>query len=115
MGHSPDNKHHSKRTYWENHLQAWRESGKTQQAYCRDANLKPNTFCYWKRKLARHETASTIADENVRQKSAFVAVDLNRSRATQDGLAITLPGGIRLTGIDAQNLPLVKLLVGSLA
>ncbi|WP_428635189.1 IS66 family insertion sequence element accessory protein TnpA, partial [Sedimenticola sp.] len=35
--------------HWAEHLQAWRESGLSQQAYCQQQGLKPHQFWYWKR------------------------------------------------------------------
>ena len=35
---------------WKYHLKKWSESGQSQNAYCRDNNLRPNRFTYWKNK-----------------------------------------------------------------
>lgn len=116
MGTSLEANANSKQAYWESHLQAWRGSGKTQQAYCRDAKLKPNTFWYWKRKLTAPEVSIVPVNEAAQQQSAFVAVDIHPpQQPTLGELAITLPNGIQMTGVNAQNLPLVKLLVEGLA
>lgn len=114
MGTSSETNANGKQAYWEKHLQTWRESGKTQLAYCLDANLKPHTFWYWKRKLTALEAPATLDNEPTRQQSAFVAVDIHPSQPNLSGLAIALSSGIRVTGVNAQNLPLVKQLVESL-
>ena len=40
-----------KRRYWQEHLERWQTSGKTQAGYCIDENLSIPRFTYWKRKL----------------------------------------------------------------
>lgn len=38
--------------YWRGHVEGWRSSGLTQQAYCREQGISKNTLCYWVRRLA---------------------------------------------------------------
>ena len=40
-----------KRRYWQEHLERWQASGKSQAGYCTDENLSIPRFNYWKRKL----------------------------------------------------------------
>ncbi len=47
----PAGQREHKRTWWRNHLQAQRESGRTQAAYCRTHGLDPKYFTRWKGKL----------------------------------------------------------------
>jgi len=47
----PAGQREHKRTWWRNHLQAQRESGQTQAAYCRTHGLDPKYFTRWKGKL----------------------------------------------------------------
>jgi hypothetical protein len=37
--------------FWKNHLKEWSQTGLTQNAYCRNNNLRPNQFTYWKNKF----------------------------------------------------------------
>ncbi|MCP3942762.1 MAG: IS66 family insertion sequence element accessory protein TnpB [Desulfobacteraceae bacterium] len=37
--------------FWENHIAKWSQTGLSQNAYCRDNNLRPNQFTYWKNKF----------------------------------------------------------------
>lgn len=115
MGTSSETNAKGKQAYWEKHLQTWRKSGKPQLAYCREANLKPHTFWYWKRKFTALEVPTAPGNEPTRQQGAFIAVDVHPSQANLSGLTIALPSGIRMTGVNAQNLPLVKQLIESLA
>ena len=37
--------------FWKHHIEQWAESGLSQNAYCRENELKPNRFTYWKIKF----------------------------------------------------------------
>jgi hypothetical protein len=39
--------------FWENHIKEWSQTNLAQNAYCRNNNLRPNQFTYWKHKLKR--------------------------------------------------------------
>lgn len=41
----------SRRPFWQEHLQAWSESGLTQADYCRQHQLSAAAFGWWKRRL----------------------------------------------------------------
>src|SRR5476651_2258488 len=45
------------RAWWSDHLQAQRDSGQTQVAYCRARGLDPKYFTLWKRKLREERPA----------------------------------------------------------
>jgi hypothetical protein len=48
-------KANEKRTqFWRKHLKGWSQTGLTQNAYCRDNNLRPNQFTYWKNKFKKN-------------------------------------------------------------
>jgi hypothetical protein len=38
----------TKRSLWENHFQAWRESGLSITRWCNENKVNPSTFYYWK-------------------------------------------------------------------
>lgn len=42
----------AKRRFWQAHIGAWKKSGLTQIEYCRPHQLRPNQFCYWKKKIS---------------------------------------------------------------
>lgn len=45
-------KKNQKRThFWKRHIKQWSESGMSQNAYCRQNDLRPNQFTYWKIKF----------------------------------------------------------------
>jgi len=87
--------------FWQPHVTAWRASGLSQKAYCRQEALRSSTFGYWVRKLCpdRAQRAST---------SRFVPVT---PTAPARGLVLALPNGLEIRGVEAENLPLVKQLL----
>ena len=40
-----------RKKYWKNQIAAWRKSGESQVAFCRENELSRWAFLYWKRKL----------------------------------------------------------------
>ena len=44
---------HEKHSFWEHHLEQWRQSGLSQRAYCREHRLKPHRFNYWRRRILK--------------------------------------------------------------
>jgi transposase len=46
---------------WRGHLAAWRTSGLSQAAYCRQHGLTQNDFSWWKREIARRAVAAAPA------------------------------------------------------
>lgn len=41
----------SKQAFWQQHIDAWRQSGQSQQRYCQTQGIALATFGYWRRKL----------------------------------------------------------------
>ena len=39
------------RVFWQFHITAWADTKLSQAAYCRQNNLRPNQFTYWKKQL----------------------------------------------------------------
>ena len=46
---------------WRGHLAAWRTSGLSQAAYCRQHGLTQNDFSWWKREIGRRAVAAAPA------------------------------------------------------
>ena len=90
--------------FWQSHIAAWQQSGLTQKAYCEQQELRYTTFGYWVRKLRR---AAEPATE--KKGAAFVPVIPGTVQPT--GLILSLPNGLEIRGIEAQNLPLVRQLL----
>ena len=50
-------KHEIKRDSWQQQISNWRSSGLSQNEYCRRNAIALSTFCYWKSKINKEETA----------------------------------------------------------
>lgn len=97
------NKREEKRRYWSRHIQSWRQSGQTAQAYCRRHQLKSHQFQYWR------QVFETPAGQRQAPKSGFIELNVTPppiGRTT--GLTVTLPNGLQIEGVDAGNLALVQ-------
>lgn len=62
-----------KRAIWVKHIEDWKASGISQADFCRQNNLKPSQFTYWKCSLAKKTS----------EKPTFVEVPANVYPATQ--------------------------------
>ena len=95
-------------TYWREQIEAWRVSGKSQQAFCQQHDLIYHRFTYWRRKLTDHER------ERRPVHSALVPVRY-RPTPSETMLSLVLPSGIELRGIVLDNLAVVQQLLGRLS
>lgn len=95
------------KTYWREQIDAWRASGETQQAFCRQHELSYHRFTYWRRKLADREKAQR------RSPSALVSVRYP-AVPSETTLSLVLPSGIELRGIALDNLTVVQQLLARL-
>lgn len=74
-------KNEEKRTYWLNHIDAQKESGLTQEAYCAQHQLKKGTFGYWKTQLVPKENSNRLLPVTIQRDST---------------VSIYVPGGVRI-------------------
>lgn len=82
---SKANKKNQKCTqFWKHHIKQWSESGMSQNAYCRQNDLRPNQFTYWKSKFKNQ----TLFPEFVQVPSTQITQVLNRSE--QKGLRLNI-------------------------
>ncbi len=74
------------RTFWQAHVEAWRDSGETQAAYCRRLGLSAVTFSGWKRRLEREQLAGVGQSSGQACASAeLLAVALDDGGASDSG------------------------------
>ena len=45
-----------KREHWQRHIEGWPASGLSQVAYCRQNDIKPHQWSYWKKRLSRTDS-----------------------------------------------------------
>lgn len=109
-------KQDEKRLTWQRHVESWKSSGKTQQAYCDENNIRLHQLWYWNRRLNPKTTADTTqASKQKKYGSAFVPVQLDQCNANGQGLNIALPSGLVIHGITPQTLPFLKQLIREIA
>ena len=101
-----------KRLTWQRHIESWKSSGKTQQVYCDENNIKVHQLWYWNRRLHPPTKADiTPTTKYKKSDSAFVPVKLDLCDVNGQGLHIALPNGLVIHGITPQTLPLLKHLI----
>lgn len=87
----------AKRKFWENHIQAWQQSGLTQVEYCRQNNLKNHRLWYWRKRF------SDSSDTGV----TFVPLSFSSSKISRSDIRVVTPNGYRFEfnqGFDVSKL-----------
>ncbi len=51
-----------KRSYWEDQIRRWRESGLTQIAYCRLHEVNRHRLIYWRKQLSEKAPSSALVE-----------------------------------------------------
>ena len=92
--------------FWQAHITAWQTTGQSQKAYCHTHRLSYSAFGYWVRKLR------TASMEHPPRTTGFVPVSVP---PVNGGLILSLPNGAEIRGIEADNLGLLRDLLGVLA
>lgn len=96
----------SKAAFWRRHLAAWRDSGQSQAAYCRQEDLSLPCFGYWRGKLGTVPAPSApallpIVVSEMSRSVDLIEVDLS------NGLQVHLP-----VDMDAaQWVPMIRALM----
>lgn len=81
-----------RRAYWQGHVQRWRASGQSKQAYCRDHGLKPANLYRWCAKLGDGQS----------QRPRFVPLQLPLLAGNGYVMELALGGGrVLRIGADA--------------
>lgn len=95
-------KNNQNHQFWRDHLAQWRNANVSQQAYCREHQLCPHKFSYYKRSLASDLVSKTP------NNFGFVSVQVLPEFNQPDSLTLHFTSGLHLSGIGADNLGLVK-------
>ncbi len=94
-----------KRTYWESHIKQWKASGETQSGYCRQKQLKPHLFTYWKQVF----DSKRKPENHTPAKNGFVSVQLSQPKnPSAQEIIIHLPNGIRIENIQSNNIAFIQ-------
>ena len=92
--------------FWLQRVNAWHQSGFSQKAWCDQHGVSPSQFSYWKRKLqAVHVNSDTTPSSFV---PAVLEDNVFPARETAPSITVTFPNGVTVSGIDHQNLLLLK-------
>ena len=74
-----------RREFWQAHVEAWRESGLTQRAYCRAHELAEVQLSHWKHRLQktrrRASSASRLVPVRVLRESPPRSTDVDEHKA----------------------------------
>ncbi len=100
----------TKAAFWQQHIVQWKDTEKTQIAYCREHALHIHQFSYW---LHKGEPVKAQKTKSITTTSAFVPVVKRQTPLPH--LSLSLPNGMLLQGIDSENLTTVKQLLGLLS
>jgi hypothetical protein len=90
--------------FWKRHLEAWRGSGLTQEAYCRERALSFTTFARWRNRINRTHKSS------VGTGTAFVPVTLKPAppvvvpTGQQQGASASRAGHIEIRLANARTI-----------
>jgi hypothetical protein len=90
---------------WRQHITDWETSGVPGSAYCKQQSLIYHQFVYWRRKLIPAE--DSLKQEQTVTGFARVVVGPVVSTGRVDGLTVSLPGGVSITGLHAGNIELL--------
>ncbi len=103
----------SKHEYWKPIINAWRDSGLSQSAFCRKNDLNLPRFTYWRAKILGKTNKGYPPLTAKPNASAFVPVRTS-NKQNDTGLQLNLPNGIFLSGIDEHNVVLLKAIIHAL-
>jgi hypothetical protein len=106
------------RSYWVDHIEAWRASGMSRAEYCQIHGLSRKTFGWWTWRLDQERRASSA-----REAPRFVPVELTEQASpnldpadpADERIEIALPGGVAVrvgSGFDAAALHRVLTVLG---
>lgn len=60
MSKESNTRSYRKQEFWEAKIKEWEKSNLTQIEYCRNENLKPKSFTYWKNKIKKSSQLPTF-------------------------------------------------------
>jgi len=86
--------------YWQQHIDQCQALAMSGSAYCKQHQLSYHKFVYWRRKLRDADSEPAAA-----QASGFIKVVPAQRCSTT--LTLILPGGISVSGFDANNIELL--------
>lgn len=97
MSKSWKEKNQARQKFWKSHLDHWAESNVSQLEYCRQNDLIPHQFTYWKTKFKNQN----LPVEFIQVTPEPICVDLpNLKLNIGQGLQIEIPDGFTSTTLE---------------
>ncbi len=90
---------------WQRHITDWEVSGVSGSAYCKQQPLVYHQFVYWRQKLT--PTEDSLEQEQAATGFTRVVSASGASIGGAEGLTVSLPGGVSITGLHAGNIELL--------
>jgi hypothetical protein len=87
--------------YWRQQVNNWKHSCQSQAKFCQANELPYHRFVYWRQKFER----SSGSGRTQCASGGFATVDYRPE--VSSGLSLSLPNGLVLRGISADNVPVV--------
>ncbi len=81
------------RELWRNHIHSWQESGLSQAEFCRQNNLKPRQFLYWKKRILGTPIPTEL---QTFAELPFGKIFENRDRSLLGALRLEIRSGYRI-------------------
>ena len=97
---------------WQQHIADREAAGVSGSAYCKQQSLVYHQFVYWRRKLAA--TENCLEQAQAATCFARVVAAPGTSTGRDDGLIVSLPGGVSSTGLHAGNIALLSAILRQL-
>ena len=80
-------------TQWSHHIKAWRQSGQSKHAYCRNQGIAYSRFLYWSNKKAKPISESVIPNSD----SELLPVTISDNESVVNCLGVLeFPNGTKL-------------------
>ena len=96
--------HAERKRLWQQHIEDWQASGLSGMAYCQQQSLTYCRFVYWRKKLTEPE--ASFPEQPV-SSPGFAKVSAVPGPESSEGLTVSLPGGVSITGLHAGNVELL--------
>ena len=71
-----------RRTYWEEAMRRWKESGQSVRAFCRNEGVRESAFYFWRRELAQRSHRTEAAKGSRPQASPLTTASHSPERAS---------------------------------
>ena len=95
-------------THWQQKIEQWQSSNQSQKTFCQENGLSYHRFLYWRGKSKNDATNRQAGQAS----GGFAVVDYRQD--VIGGLSLSLPNGLVLRGISADNVPVVRQLLEQL-